>query len=195
MRATGAAFDEIVIALRRDDTRRELAKHSATAKVPVLNIEEDGEVISVFDSLAICETLAERHRHAKLWPDDPHVRAIARAYACEMHSSFAALRAVLPMDIARQLPTPELSDAAQADIARIIEAWEEALSAHGKDGGFLFGRFSIADCMYAPVVSRFRTFGIEIPDSIRDYSDRIFALPAMQDWIKAAEAELRDAMA
>jgi glutathione S-transferase len=190
MRATGADFDEIIVPLRQKDSRQQILKHSPAGKVPILKIEEDGRSLTVFDSLAICETLAERHPGAKLWPDDPQTRAIARAYACEMHSGFAAVRSMMSMEVARQLPAPAMRDDLKSDIMRILAAWEEALSAHGKDGGFLFGRFSIADCMYAPVVSRFRTYGIEIPATIRDYSERIFALPAMQDWIKAAEQEI-----
>ena len=190
MRATGAAFEELVVPLRRDTTSPEIRKYSPTGRVPVLDIEEGGRTTTVFDSLAICETLAERHPEAGLWPDDPQARALARSYACEMHSGFVPLRSVLPMDIALTLPTPELGEDVKADIARIIAAWTEALTRYGKDGGFLFGRFSIADCMYAPVVSRFRTYGIELPKIVQDYSARIFALPAMHDWIAEAEREL-----
>jgi glutathione S-transferase len=190
LRATGAAFKEVIVPLRRDTTSPEIRKYSPTGRVPVLDIEEGGETVTVFDSLAICETLAERHRDARLWPDDPLARALARSYACEMHSSFVPLRSVLPMEIALTLPTPPLNDGVKADIARIIAAWTEALARYGKDGGFLFGRFSIADCMYAPVVTRFRTYGIEVPKVIQEYSERVFALPAMQDWIAAATTEL-----
>ena len=190
MRATGAAFKEVVVPLRRDTTSPDIRKYSPTGRVPVLEIEEGGETVTVFDSLAICETLAERHPDARLWPDDPHARALARSYSCEMHSSFVPLRSVLPMEIALSLPTPELDDGVKADIARIIAAWTEALTRYGKEGGFLFGRFSIADCMYAPVVTRFRTYGIAVPKIIEDYSERIFALPAMSDWIAAARREL-----
>lgn len=195
MRATGAPFDETVIALRRDDTHAEILKHSPSGKVPVLEIDENGETVAVFDSLAICETLAERHPQAGLWPDDGRARALARSYAAEMHSGFAALRATLPMDIARSLPAPALDDAVKTDIARILEAWDFTLTRYGADGGFLFGRFSIADCMYGPVVSRFRTYGIAVPKSVEAYSARMFALPAMTDWIKAAQAEIDNGLA
>lgn len=190
MRATGAAFDEIVIALRQPETRAEILKHSPSGKVPLLKIAENGETTAVFDSLAICETLAERHPEAGLWPDDAHARALARAYACEMHSGFPAVRQALSMEIARHLPTPEMTDDLRAEIARILESWQWALTRYGGDGGFLFGRFSIADCMYAPVVSRFRTYGIAVPEAIEAYSARVFALPAMADWIAAAKTEL-----
>ena len=190
MRATGAAFQEVVIALNRTQTHSDILHHSPSGKVPALKIEEGGEVVTVFDSLAICETLAERHKEAGLWPDGPFVRARARAYACEMHAGFAALRKTLPMQIASRLPTPELGDEVRQDIARVIAAWEEALLRHDKDGGFLFGRFSIADCMYAPVVSRFVTYGISLPPRLAQYSERVMALPAIQDWILAARKEL-----
>lgn len=189
MRATGAAFDEIVVALRKPESKSEILKHSPAGRVPILKIEENGQATTVFDSLAICETLAERHREAGLWPDDAQARAVARSYAAEMHSGFVPLRATLPMDIARTLPTPELGDDVKADIARILDAWSAALNRYGADGGFLFGRFSIADCMYAPVVSRFRTYGIALPKITQAYSERVFALPAMADWIGAAQRE------
>lgn len=190
MRATGIPFQEVVIALDRPNTRSDILRHSPSGKVPALKIEENGEAETVFDSLAICETLAERHPNAGLWPDAPLVRARARAYACEMHAGFAALRKALPMQIASRLPTPELSADVELDIARVQAAWEEALLRHGKDDGFLFGRFSIADCMYAPVVTRFVTYGVSLPPLLAQYSERVMALPAMQDWIAAAHLEL-----
>jgi glutathione S-transferase len=190
MRATNAAFDEIAIALRRPETQSEIRKHSAAGRVPILEIEEDGETTTVFDSLAICETLAERHPEAGLWPDDGGVRACARSYAAEMHAGFAPLRAALPVEIARTLPVPELNTDVKADVARILEAWSAALARYGAVDGFLFGRFSIADCMYAPVVTRFRTYGIALPEICADYSERVLALPAMRDWAAAAKAEI-----
>ncbi len=190
IRAVGAAFEEIMVPLRKGNSRDRIIQHSPAAKLPVLNIEDGGETITVWDSLAICETLAERHPDAKLWPDDANIRAVARAYAAEMHSGFAALRSTLSMDFARRLPTPELDDATRADIARILEAWTQALEKHGDNGGFLFGRFSIADAMYAPVVSRFVTYGIAVPGVVKTYMDRMMALPAMQDWGKASQAEV-----
>jgi glutathione S-transferase len=195
MRATGAPFAEIVVPLRQGDSRDRIVQHSKAGKVPVLNIEEDGETITIWDSLAICETLAERHPDAKLWPDDAHIRATARAYAAEMHSGFAAMRNKLSMDFVRRLPTPELDEATRNDITRVIEAWTLALKQHGDKGGFLFGRFSIADAMYAPVVSRFRTYGIDVPGGVRGYMDRMFALPAMRDWAEASQKEVDAGMA
>jgi glutathione S-transferase len=190
LRAVHVPFQEIVVPLRRTDSPEELKRYSPAAKVPVLRIEQDGKTQTVWDSLAICETLAERHPDAKLWPDDPFVRAEARSYAAEMHSGFADLRDQLSMDFVRRLPTPELRDNTKAQIARIIEAWMHALSEHSDGGGFLFGRFSIADCMYAPVASRFTTYGIELPAQAKSYVERMMALPAMRDWAMASQAEV-----
>ncbi|HEY8950151.1 MAG TPA: glutathione S-transferase family protein [Rhizomicrobium sp.] len=193
LRATGAPFEEIVIQLRRTDdpsTKDEIRKHSAAGRVPVLKIEDAGKVTTVWDSLAICETLAERHSEAKLWPSTSNVRAIARSYAAEMHSGFPDLRDQLSMDFARQRPKPALRDATKEQIARILDAWEVALNEHNREGGFLFGGFSIADCMYGPVISRFLTYGIEMPDASRSYAERMMALPAMKDWGAAAKAEV-----
>ena len=174
--------------LRQTGTREQILKHSPAGKVPVLKIEEDGKNLTVWDSLAICETLAERHPEAGLWPADEAARATARSYACEMHSGFPDLRDQLTMDFARLQPLPELRAETEAQIARIIAAWQEALVT--SKGGFLFGRLSIADCMYAPVVSRFQTYGVTVPARVRAYMDRILALPAMQEWKAAAEKEI-----
>jgi glutathione S-transferase len=190
LRAAGAPFEEVVILLRQPQTEKNILDHSPSAKLPALKIAENGKVHTVWDSLAICETLAERHPQAHLWPSDPLIRTEARSYACEMHSGFAPLRVALSMDFARRLPTPELSDAVKADIARVIAAWEHALARHGDAQGFLFGRFSIADAMYAPVVSRFVTYGVAVPGIVRGYMNRVMALPAMQDWGHDAQAEV-----
>lgn len=197
MRATGVPFTETVIRLRQDShpsTKAQILEHSPAGWVPILKIRDNGAEHVVWDSLAICETLAERHPDAKLWPEDSYVRAEARSYAAEMHSGFGPLRAALSMDIARTLPMPTLSADAEANIARIIEAWTSALERHGKNGGFLFGRFSIADCMYGPVCSRFRTYGVAVPAIVAAYIDRMFALPAMQDWLADAQKELAEGL-
>ena len=193
LRACAVPFDQVVIKLRNQahtSTRDEILKYSPTGRVPALKIADGGNTHTIWDSLAICETLAEFHPDAKLWPDDPYVRAEARSYAAEMHSGFAAVRMNLSMDFVRRLPTPALDADTKDQIARIIDSWVHALTHHGDANGFLFGRFSIADCMYAPVVSRFRTYGIKTPAVISAYMDRMFALPAMQDWAKASQAEV-----
>jgi glutathione S-transferase len=190
----GQPFEEVVIALNRPETREQILKHSPSAKVPALEIEDEGRTYTVFDSLAICETLAERHPEAGLWPSDPAARAQARSIGAVMHSGFPDLRVALSMDLARSIPTPDLSEAVRTQIAEIKGYWQSALDHFGQ-GKFLFGDFSIADCMYAPVVSRFRTYGIELPEPLRAYSARIFALPAMRKWEAASKAEIESGLA
>jgi glutathione S-transferase len=196
--ATGQPFDEVVIQLRKTDadaTKNAIRKFSDAGRVPVLEIEENGRTVTVWDSLAICETLAERHPEAHLWPGDWATRAMARAYAAEMHSGFADLRDQLSMDFARRLALPKLRPATEDQIARILASWETALARHGSQGGFLFGNFTVADCMYAPVVSRFTTFDVPVPTAVKDYMARVWALPGMQSWLKAAQKEVADRIA
>ena len=191
LRAAGQTVETIDIRLRQKEpptTREQILKHSPAGKVPVLKIEENGKTLTVWDSLAICETVAERHPEAGLWPADADARALARSYSCEMHTGFPDVRDQLSMEFARKMPLPELRDDTKTQVARIIGAWEEALATW--KGDYLFGRFSVADCMYAPVVSRFETYGVEVPAAIRAYMDRILALPAMQEWKVAAEKEI-----
>ena len=190
--ATGAAFETVVIKLREKQhptTRDVILKHSPAGKVPILKISEGGKTTTVWDSLAICETLADRHPDSGLLPFDPATRAICRAYACEMHSGFPDVRDQLGMEFARRLPLPELRDDTRQQVARIIEAWGEALATY--KGQFLFGdKVSIADCMYAPVVSRFVTYSVEVPAAVQGYIDRMMALPAMRDWAAASQKEV-----
>jgi len=191
--AIGQPFETVLIRLRiaqSPSTRETILPHSPAGKVPVLKITEGGRTLTVWDSLAIIETLAERHPHAGLLPQDAEARLLARSYAAEMHSGFPDLRDQLPMEFARRLPMPELREATKQQIARIIEAWSGALAVYGKDGGFLFGPLSIADCMYAPVVSRFETYGVKVPPAVRAYMDRIMALPAMHEWRRGAQEEI-----
>ena len=162
--------------------------------MPVLHIQDSDSESVVFDSLAICETIAERHPEARLWPDDAAARALARSYSAEMHSGFLAFREALSMDCARKLPTPLLDEEVQGQIKRIQASWQFALSRYGSKGGFLFGRFSIADCMYGPVVSRFLTYAIPMSDDVSRYASRIMALPAMQEWRAGAQQEIDDGL-
>lgn len=192
LKATGVPFEEIVIPLRRADSKALVAKHSPSRRIPVLKIAEAGGETVVFDSLAICETLAERHPEARLWPADANARALARSTAAEMHSGFLALREALPMDFARTLPTPAFDETVRGEIAHIQSSWRAALERFG--GPFLFGRFSIADCMYAPVVSRFLTYGIDMTDEAKTYTGQVMALPAMQEWRAAAAREVADGL-
>jgi glutathione S-transferase len=191
LRAADVAFDTVVIKLRETQhpaTRDQILAFSPAGKVPVLKIEENGKTTTVWDSLAICETIAERHPQAGLLPADLSARALMRSYACEMHSGFPDMRDQLTMEFARKLPMPDLRDDTKAQIARIIASWETALAEW--KGDFLFGKFSLADCMYAPVVSRFVTYGVDVPPVVRAYMDRVMALPAMREWMIESEKEV-----
>ncbi len=191
LRATGAPHELIDIRLRQTEhhptTKEQILKHSPAGKVPVLKIEEDGNRLTVWDSLAICETLAERHPEAGLWPKDGTARAIARSYACEMHSGFPDLRDQLTMEFARKKDMPELRDDTKIQIARILSAWETALATY--QGEYLFGNLSVADCMYAPVVSRFLTYGVTEAGAVDEYIQTVTRDPLVQDWVQAAAAE------
>jgi len=196
LRATGVAFEEVLVPLRQQPlTGNEITKFSKAGRVPILKIEDNGRSVTVWDSLAICETLAERHPEAKLWPHDAFARAEARSYAAEMHSGFPDVRDQLSMDFVRRKPLPDLRDATSAQLARIIDAWSSALERFGKDGGYLFGGYSVADCMYAPVVSRFVTYGVNVPAIVKAYMDRVMALPSMRDWGADSQKEVDAGMA
>lgn len=189
MKTAKISFEDVVIRLHTAESKGRILAHSPSGKVPALKIEENGVSQTVWDSLAISETLAERHPEARLWPEAASARAHARSVVAEMHSGFQPLRRALSMEIAARHATPTLEDDVQADIARIVAIWTGALAAHGGEGGFLFGRFSIADAFFAPVVTRFETYAIRLPAAAQAYGQRILALPAMQEWIDAAKAE------
>ena len=190
MKMANLPFEEVLIALRRPETKEEIKPHSPSGKVPALRIEEGARVQTVWDSLAICETLAERHPGAHLWPADASTRAEARSVTAEMHSGFPDLRNALSMDIARRHPVPALDEAVQGQIARIVAIWEAALMRYKNEAGFLFGEFSIADAFYAPVVTRFQTYGIPLPAVAQAYTQRIVALAPMREWEIAAKAQV-----
>lgn len=165
------------------DTKDVVLSWSAAGFVPVLR---DGNV-TVWESLAIMEYLAEYAPDKPLWPKDRAARAKARSASAEMHASFTALRGECPMNARRVYEDFALSDGVRADIARICDLWRDCLAESG--GPFLFGDFCIADAMYAPIVSRFETYGVELDDVCRAYSDALFALPAVQDWYAVTKAE------
>ena len=158
----------------------QVAPLSPTGKVPALH--DQGQVI--WDSLAICEYVNERFLDGNAWPADIAKRGVARAVVAEMHSGFASLRQQMPMDVLREPQAVEPSEATHADIRRICALWRELLGRFG--GPFLFGDFSIADCFYAPVATRFRSYAVAVGPAERDYIDSIYQLPAMQDWIAQA---------
>jgi glutathione S-transferase len=179
-------FEEIVINLYGDDTKTRILEHSPAGKVPIL---KDGNQ-TIWDSLAILEYLAEKFPSLKLWPSDSAAKAHARTISAEMHSGFQGLRQATPMNLKR-VPRPvELSDAARSDVARIEMIWEDCRMRYGTAGQFLFGEFSIADCMYAPVATRMRTYEVPIGLVASAYVDTIYALPAFERWHEAALKEI-----
>lgn len=185
LKAAGLAFEERLIGLRRPETKAEILRFSPSGKLPLLI---DGAV-KVWDSLAICEYVAERAPQAGLWPQDAGARAVARAVSAEMHAGFMALRRDYSMDISRRFPDQGTAEA-KAEAARIQEVWRDCRAGFGQGrGDFLFGGFGIADCMYAPVVTRFRTYGIALDPVSQAYSDAVLAHPAMREWCQAAEKE------
>ncbi|AEG70562.1 glutathione S-transferase family protein [Ralstonia solanacearum] len=189
-RQAGIPFEEIRLHLGSEGFAAEIRRYSPAGRVPVL---VDGD-ITVWDSLAICETLAERFPRARLWPEDPKARAHARSICAEMHAGFANLRSQMPMNVTAMLPGLGWNVAVQRDVDRIAQIWTELRQKHAAEGPFLFGHFTVADAFYAPVVSRFATYGVRLPESAKTYADHILNLPAMQEWIEGARGE-RDFLA
>jgi len=185
LKHTGAAFEEVVIPLSEPSTRATILRHSPSGKVPAL---QHGDHL-VWDSLAIGEYLAELYPPARLWPEETKARSVARAVSAEMHAGFAPLRTHLPMNMRSSFPDRGMTPEAQADINRITALWRDCRSRFGAGGEFLFGHFTIADAMYAPVVSRFRTYKIALEEEAQRYADAIWALAAVQEWLTAARNE------
>jgi glutathione S-transferase len=185
MKVAGIPFDETVIQLYVEGSADKIRAQSPAGKVPILF---DGEM-RVWESLAILEYLAERFPAAGLWPADPAARAHARAISTEMHGGFVPLRSECAMNMARPVEKRQLSADAMANVARVQEIWSEARTRFGAAGPFLFGKFSVADAMYAPIVSRFETYGIEVSAPVNAYMQAMIALPAWQEWRRAALKE------
>jgi glutathione S-transferase len=186
MTVAGIPFEEELIPLHTPEFKVRLAVVSPAGRVPVLI---DGDV-HVWESLAILEYLHEKFPQAKLWPQDAKGRAHARVVANEMHAGFVPLRNACPMNLLRPVTTPGLAADVQANVARIDAMWSDCRARFGAAGGpFLFGAFTAADAMYAPVVSRFRTYGIAVSEPSRAYMEAILALPAWRAWHDAAARE------
>jgi glutathione S-transferase len=185
LEATGQPFAEVVVLLGQPDTTDNILRWSPTGRLPALHHDE----IILWDSLAICEHLAERFPDAGLWPADPQARAAARSVVAEMHSGFVSLRKHMPMNLRASYPGEGRESGVEEDIARITAIWEECRTNYGAGGDLLFGAFTIADAFYAPIVSRFLTYGVSPGGIAGDYMDAVWALPAMQDWAEKARAE------
>lgn len=185
LKEAGIGFEEERIPLDTDTFADDIAGLSPTGHVPVLIRE--GE--QIWDTLAIAETVAEQWPGLALWPDDPAARAHARSVSAEMHSGFIALREAMPMNCRAMGRKVALPDAVAADIDRILAIWSDCHHRYGQVGEWLFGRFSIADAMFAPVVMRFRTYGINLPESASVYPKRLLESPAIQEWLLESESE------
>jgi len=188
MKQFGLDFHEIYIPTGTPPTRAENLKYSPSGKVPVLQVMQgDTNVVTVWDSLAICEYLAEEI--PTMWPKDKIARALARSISNEMHSGFNALRQNMPMDCKNTNIGKGMALGVRKDIERITEIWKDCRQNYGQGGPYLFGQFTIADAMYAPVVLRFITYGVELDQVSKDYVEAIISLPHLNEWIKSAKME------
>ena len=178
-------FDEVVIPLDQAATSASIHEHSPAGKVPVLHHGD----ITVWESLAILDYLADAFYDRVWWPTDPHAKAHARAVTAEMHAGFGPLRQALTMDVLTKYEPRTWEETVAKNIARVQDIWRDCRTRFGADGDFLFGAFTIADAMYAPVVTRFKTYAVEMDDVSSAYADAVMALPAMQTWIAEAAEE------
>ncbi|MBS2022329.1 MAG: glutathione S-transferase family protein [Deltaproteobacteria bacterium] len=186
LKQTGAAFDEVVVPLDMPDTAQNILRHSPSGRVPAL--KHNG--ITVWDSLAIAEYLHELFPDRGLWPTERAARAHARSISAEMHSGFSALRTHHPMRI-RTIEAPrDLRPDVEQDLKRINTIWTDCRRTFGKTGGpFLFGGFTIADAMFAPVVTRLRSYSIGFTGPAGEYADALWDHPHLREWVAAAKAE------
>ncbi|TCS37761.1 glutathione S-transferase [Paucimonas lemoignei] len=184
LKAFGIPFQEIQVRLGEPDTASQIASYTASGRVPVLL---HGDMV-IWDSLAICEYLAEQFPDKHMWPTNVAARAMARSMCAEMHAGFADLRQAMWMNIRANFAGKGRTAGAQADIGRISELWEDCLSQFGHHE-YLFGDFSIADAYYAPVVMRFATYDVALAPALQAYCERVKAHPAVAEWITAAREE------
>jgi glutathione S-transferase len=185
MKQAGLDFAEVRIPLDMPTTHQEIRRYSPSGRVPVLRHGE----LTVWESLAICEYVAECFA-PNLWPEDTVARALARSVSAEMHAGFQSLRENMPMDCRARLSDLSMKPSVQADIDRITTIWHECRHNFGSNGDLLFGHFTIADAMFAPVVSRFVTYDVKLDSVAQAYADAIWTLPAMQEWLAAASSEV-----
>ncbi len=182
----GIPFEELRLVLDTPEYAESIRRYSPAGRVPVLMIGDK----PVWDSLAIAETVAERWPQTGLWPDDADARAHARSISAEMHSGFLALREAMPMNCRAMGRRVSLPQPVTHDIDRIFDIWSDCRERYGDNGGWLFNRFGVADAMFAPVVLRFRTYGINLPDSACHYPARLLRSEPLQNWLAACESEV-----
>ena len=185
LRQADIAFREIQLWFDEDGRPQGIEQYSPTGQVPVLLVDSQ----PVWDSLAICEAVAEMFQEKRLWPDTAGARAVARSACAEMHAGFRNLRSAMPMNIRASLPGKGMSPAVERDIARIVAIWSDCRSRFGSGGALLFGHFTVADAYFAPVATRFITYEIALPPAARDYVEAVRKLPAVAEWMAAAKRE------
>ncbi|MFI4969972.1 MAG: glutathione S-transferase family protein [Lysobacterales bacterium] len=186
LRHHGVAFDEVRLPLDTPEFARDIARWSPSRTVPAL-LHGD---LAIWDSLSICEYADETFLDRTGWPRDAAARAVARSVSAEMHSGFQALRGALPFNCRRRTRNFIVKPEAQRNIDRVCAIWRDCRARFGSAGAFLFGGFSIADAMYAPVALRFETYGVALDTGPRNYVDALLALPALQEWLRDAAAEV-----
>jgi glutathione S-transferase len=185
LKQAGIPFSELRIPLYTTESKARILEYSPTGKVPVLI---DGDV-RVWESLAICEYLAEISPQSRLWPADRAARATGRSISTEMHAGFGDLRKHMSMNCRKSLPGKGRTPEVERDISRIVAIWETCRNQFAGEGPFLFGHFTVADAMYAPVALRFAIYDVELPPVAAAYAETLRALPAMQEWLAAAQME------
>ena len=181
----GIPFEEIQLKFDDDAKVSGIEPYSPTRKVPVLLIGEE----PVWDSLAIAEAVAEMFPEKQLWPAEARARQVARSICAEMHAGFPKLRSAMPMNLRALMPGKGMSPEVQKDIDRVVEIWEFCRARYGQGGELLFGAFTIADAYYAPVATRFLTYGVKLPAVAQRYADALLALPAVHEWMLQALRE------
>jgi len=185
MKQAGLAFEEVRILLDTPETHAQILQSSPSGRVPTLVHDQ----LTIWESLAICEYIAELVPDRHLLPEDRSARSIARSVSSEMHAGFRDLREHMPMDCRARLPGQGRKPGVQEDIDRVTRLWRDCRQQFGQGGDLLLGQFSIADAMFAPVISRFVTYEVELDPIARAYADAVWALPALQEWLTAAAIE------
>ena len=185
LKQTPALFDEVMIPLDRPESAARLQAESPSGRVPVLR---HGNRV-IWESLAIVEYIAEQWPEAALWPADPEARAVARSASTEMHAGFAALRVALPMDLKRRKASRTISPEMKRDVSRIVDIWHDCRTRFGTGGPFLFGTFTAADAMFAPIATRFDTYQVPLDEVCSAYCDALLSWPPYRIWHAAAQAE------
>jgi glutathione S-transferase len=178
-------FDEVQLKFHTPEWDANIGRWSPSGLVPVLWLDDE----PIWDTLAIAETVAERWPDRNVWPRAPRARALARSVCAEMHSSFHALRQAMPMNIRGSYPGRGMNPEVARDIERILGRWTMCRERFGQGGALLFGEFTAADAFYAPVATRFATYGVRLPDVARRYVDKVLGLPAVEEWSASARAE------